>query len=201
MRRRLAPQPSRFSRWLRRLWPDRNPLRRTSDRVEAAVVAWLVVALLVGVPLAALLTGRLSYDAGVRAEHAQQAWRHVLAVLLADAPEAAPAGPGPSPPAVLAYWTAPEGAQRAGRIPARAGSRAGTVLRVWVDASGRLAGSPVQHRQVEREAAPAALFAAAGLGLALLGTAALARCLLDRRRVAAWDAEWQATASRWTIQD
>jgi hypothetical protein len=72
MGRRLAPQPSRFSCWLRRLWPDRNPLRRTSDRVEAAVAAWLAVALLVGVPLAALSAGRLSYDAGVRAEHAQR---------------------------------------------------------------------------------------------------------------------------------
>lgn len=38
----------------RRWWPDRNPPRRTADRVEAAMMAVLLVAFLVGVPLAAL---------------------------------------------------------------------------------------------------------------------------------------------------
>ena len=35
----------------RRLWPDRNPLRRAADRVEFAIAALLLVALLAGVPL------------------------------------------------------------------------------------------------------------------------------------------------------
>jgi hypothetical protein len=167
--------------------------------MEAAVVAWLAAALLAGVPLAALSAGRLSYDAGVSAEHAQQAWRQVPAVLLIDAPDAAPDGPARAAGS-LADWTAPDGAQRAGRVPAPPDTRAGTVLRVWVDASGRLAGSPVPRRQVELQAALAGLLAAAGLVLILLGTAALARCVLARRRLAAWAAEWQATAPRWTIQ-
>jgi hypothetical protein len=199
MRRHPQPQPSRFSRWLRRLWPDRNPLRRTSDRMEAAIVAWLAAALLAGVPLAALSAGRLSYDAGVSAEHAQQAWRQVPAVLLMDSPDAAPDGPARATGAG-AYWTAPNGVPRAGRIPAPPDARAGTVLRVWVDASGRLVGSPVPRRQVELQAALAGFLAAAGLVLILLGTAALARRVLDRRRLAAWAAEWQATAPRWTVQ-
>lgn len=195
MGRRAAPQPSRFSRWLRGLWPDRNPLRRTSDRMEAAVVGWLAAALLVGAPLAALSAGRLSYDAGVSAQHAQQAWRQIPAVLLIDAPDAAPDGPARAAGS-LAYWTAPNGAQRVGRVPAPPDARAGTVLRVWVDASGRLAGSPVPRRQVELQAALAGLLAAAGLVLVLLGTAALARFVIARRRLAAWAAEWQATAPR-----
>lgn len=195
MGRRPAPQPSRFSRWLRGLWPDRNPLRRTSDRMEAAVVGWLAAALLVGAPLAALSAGRLSYDAGVSAQHAQQAWRQIPAVLLIDAPDAAPDGPARAAGS-LAYWTAPNGAQRVGRVPAPPDARAGTVLRVWIDASGRLAGSPVPRRQVELQAALAGLLAAAGLVLVLLGTAALARFVIARRRLAAWAAEWQATAPR-----
>lgn len=195
MGRRAAPQPSRFSRWLRGLWPDRNPLRRTSDRMEAAVVGWLAAALLVGAPLAALSAGRLSYDAGVSAQHAQQAWRQIPAVLLIDAPDAAPDGPARAAGS-LAYWTAPNGAQRVGRVPAPPDARAGTVLRVWIDASGRLAGSPVPRRQVELQAALAGLLAAAGLVLVLLGTAALARFVIARRRLAAWAAEWQATAPR-----
>lgn len=200
MRRHLVPQPSRFRRWLRGLRPGRNPLRRASDRAEAALVAGLAAALLAGVPLAALSAARSSHDAGVRALHTQAGWRQVPAVLLADA-ATAPAGPASSPlRRVLANWTAPDGMQWTGRIPAPAGATAGTVLRAWVDASGRPTGIPLQHGQIERQAALAALFAAAGLVLVLLGAAALARRMLDRRRLAAWDAEWQATGPRWTTQ-
>jgi len=77
-------------------------------------------------------------------------------------------------------------------------ARAGTTLRVSVDASGRLTGFPFQHGQIEREAVLAALLASFGLGLVLLGGGVLARRLLDRRQLAAWDAGWQATGPRWT---
>ena len=40
----------------RRLWPDRNPLRRAADRAEFAVVALLLFALVAGVPLTVLAT-------------------------------------------------------------------------------------------------------------------------------------------------
>src|SRR6516225_8875980 len=90
MGQRLASQPSRLRCWLRGLWPDRNPLRRASDRAEAAVVAGLAAALLAGVPLAGFAVGEWSYDASVRAMHAQMAWRQVSAVLLTDARMAPP---------------------------------------------------------------------------------------------------------------
>ncbi len=44
---------------MRRLWPDRNPLRRAADRAEAAVMAGLLAMFLVGVPLAAVATAGL----------------------------------------------------------------------------------------------------------------------------------------------
>jgi hypothetical protein len=52
----------------------------------------------------------------------------------------------------------------------------------------------------ERQAALAAVLAAAGLGLVRLGAAALVRRILDYRRLAAWDAAWQATGPSWTTQ-
>ena len=200
MGQRLASPPSRLRCWLRGLWPDRNPLRRTSDRAEAAVVAVLAAALLAGVPLAGLSVARWSYDAGIRAQHAQASWRQVPAVLLNDA-ETAPVYLGPSSlRRVLANWTAPDGAQRTGRIPAPLSAETGTVLSVWVDSSGRLTSIPLQYRAIERQAALAAGFASAGLALVLLGAAALARRILNRRRLASWDAAWQATGPRWTTQ-
>jgi len=200
MGRRLAPRQSRFRCWFRGLWPDRNPLRRASDRAEAAVVAGLAAALLAGVPLAGFAVGQWSYDASVRAMNAQMAWRQVSAVLLIDA-KMAPAGLGFSLlRRVPASWTAPDGAQRTGPVLAAATATSGTVLKVWVDASGRLTPMPLQYRQVERQAALAAVLAAAGLGAVLLAVAALARRLLDHRRLAAWDHAWQEAGPRWTIQ-
>jgi hypothetical protein len=69
----------------------------------------------------------------------------------------------------------PDGTQRTGPVPVVASAAAGTVLRGWVDASGRLTAMPLQYRQVERQAALAAVIAAAGLGAVLLAVAALAR--------------------------
>jgi hypothetical protein len=76
----------------------------------------------------------------------------------------------------------------------------GTVLRIWVDSSGRLTSTPLQYREIERQAAVAAVLTSAGLALVLFGAAALVRRTLNRRRLAAWDAAWQATGPRWTIQ-
>jgi hypothetical protein len=42
----------------RELRPDRNPLCRACDRAEAALLAGLLAAFLIGVPLAAVFAGR-----------------------------------------------------------------------------------------------------------------------------------------------
>lgn len=59
---------------------------------------------------------------------------------------------------------------------------------------------PLQDRDIERAAALTAALASAGLSLLLLGAALLARRMLDRQRLAAWDAAWRANGPRWTIQ-
>ena len=46
MMRRPAVVAARAARAVRGLWPDRNPLRRTSDRIEAVIAGGLVVAFL-----------------------------------------------------------------------------------------------------------------------------------------------------------
>jgi hypothetical protein len=177
----------------RELRPDRNPLRRACDRAEAALLVGLLAAFVIGVPLAAVFAGGSQY----RAERARQAsWHQVPAVLLAPAPDHRHAGYE----AVLATWTAPGGAQRAGRILAPADTPLGGTVTVWVDGSGRPAGLPLQRGQLIGEAIIVAAVAATAVGLPLLCTAALARRALARRRLAVWEAEWRATGPRWTSQ-
>lgn len=195
MKRRAAPSISRPARWARGLRPDRNPLRRASDRAEAVIVAVLLAAFLAGAPLVSVLAGQWAYHTGWNAEHASR--HQVPAVLLARAPPYASGGYGAGPE-VMARWPVPGRAARTGEVPAPAGAKAGTTVMVWIDTSGRLTGLPLSHASVVARAALAAGLAPAALGLLLLCAGTLAHRALDRRRLAAWAADWRATGPQWT---
>ena len=89
MTRPSAVAAARAARAVRGLWPGRNPLRRTIDRIEAVEADGLVVAFLAGAPLAGVAGGHAAYGSGARIAHAQQAaWHQVPTALLATAPAA-----------------------------------------------------------------------------------------------------------------
>jgi hypothetical protein len=178
------------------LWPDRNPLRRAVDRVEAVAVAGLVVAFLAGAPVAALAAGHVVYSIGSRTASAQQAaWHRMPAVLLAAVPAA-----GDDDNQVPASWTAPDGTRHTGPVPAPPGARAGRTVMVWMAADGRLTGTPLQFSQVWGLVALAIGLAPLAVGVIVLCARQLARRALDRRRLAAWAADWRATEPLWTRQ-
>jgi hypothetical protein len=85
-----------------------------------------------------------------------------------------------------------------GEVPVPAGTAAGTAVRVWTTRDGQLTGPPLKDTQVTGQAALAATFGVIVLAAALAVTGVLARRALDKRRMAAWDADWQATGRRWT---
>ncbi len=180
----------------RELRLDGNPLRRACDRAEAVVLACMLSAFVIVVPLTAVIAGAQAYGAGLRAERAERAaWHQVPAVLLATAP--APWFARYQVP-VRARWTAPDGARRTGDVAALPGTPAGRRVTLWVDASGRPVGAPLRPVQVAAQAAYVAAIAAAIAFSALLCAGALARWMFLRRRLAAWDAEWRAVGPRWT---
>jgi hypothetical protein len=198
MRQPLAPGAGWAMRVARGVWPDRNPLRRTLDRVEGAIVGGLIVVFLAGVPLTAAVADHLTDSIGSRTAHAQQAARHqVPAVLLAAAPTSGYSGYQPE---VRASWTAPDGRRRIGAVFALPGQRAGSTVLVWEDAAGRLTGPPMTLAQVRDQAVMVAIVAVMVLGLTLWCAGELAHYLLGRRRMAAWDAEWRATGPQWTTR-
>src|SRR5215475_6134447 len=125
-----------LARRTRGLWPDRNPLRRATDRAELVVVAGLTAAFLVGSPVAAMTAGHAASAAGLRAE--QTARFKVDATLMQSAP-----GPFYSPYGsvvipVPARWIAPDGSRHAGPVDADAAARAGSDVTVWTTKSGKL---------------------------------------------------------------
>ena len=197
--RQHKPPVTRLGRFMRGQLPDRNPLRRPSDRVEAAVLALLAIVFLVGAPLATIAASSWALAVAHRTELAQQAsWTRVNAVTLATAPSQGNANGLDAQ--VLARWTAPDGKVAKAEVPVPPGTPAGTKVPVWTTRDGQLTVAPLQDSQVQGDT----LFGGIGGALAVTVTVTLTwvvvRRMLDRRRMAAWDAEWRATGPRWTTR-
>ncbi len=203
--RRSGRPEIKQGRWSRRLLrglrPDRNPLRRTSDRVETYLLAGLFVAAAAGAPFAAQAASHAAYTAALRAEQAQLATRHQVRAVLTQAAGTTDNGYGLSNlvPA-RAAWTSVTGAKRTGQILAESGTPKGTSVTIWTDTAGNLASPPLQPSQVTGQGDVAAFGAIAGIGVLYLCGTGVVRYVLYRRRMAAWDADWAVTAKTWNRQ-
>ncbi len=194
-----------LKRWVaalaRRMGLDANPLRRGCDRTEVWVRLGLVLVFLVASPLAAIGLGHLTNDASLRAAHAQAAAeQQVPAVLLRKVSHNSndPLYSASELAWARARWTAPDGRARVGEVPAPVGSRAGHQELIWVNDVGQLAYPPIGEGQIASRVIAVVALTPAVLAVLLLGTAALTRRLLDRRRMASWAAEWSADEPLWT---
>jgi hypothetical protein len=189
--------------WLARLVRgrrlDRNPLRRGCDRAETVVLGVLLAAFLAAAPFVAHAAGSWAYALSAREAQAQRtALRQVPATLTqASSQPAFYLGTGTVPFGVGARWRAPDGQVRTGELFVPAGTAAGTTVPVWVDRAGRLARAPFGRAQLTARAQLARGLAAGGLGIAVVVASWLTRRVLDRRRMAAWDADWLATGPGW----
>jgi hypothetical protein len=182
------------------LRPDRNPLRRPVDRLESMLVLGLLAVFLVATPLIAFGVGRWAWDsAAATARTEQAAWHRVSAVVLQGVP--APKN-DPYGAIYLAQvpvrWIAQDGTAHTGQVATETGVRTGAKVTVWTGPSGRLTGAPLGHAQIAHQAAFAGLMSVLGFSMLLAVTALVTRRMLQRRRMAAWDAEWRATGPLWS---
>ena len=187
----------RATRLTRRLGLDRNPLRRRSDKIAAWLAAVLVVVFLAGAPALSAVAVGWSDRATAAAEHATRSWRQVPAVVQ----QAARAPTGWAPPGsswVRARWIAPDGWARDGQIPVSGAVPAGRIVLLWVDAAGSPIVPPPGRRAAPARQALAAVIAVVMLGIVLLCLACPGRWMLDRRRLADWEAGWAAVGPVWT---
>jgi hypothetical protein len=95
-------------------------------------------------------------------------------------------------------WLASDGRVHTARIFVRGGVAAGGTVKVWINQAGHPTGPPLQHSQVVHRAQLAVGSAVGGLAITLIVVGWVIRCSLDRRRMAAWDADWLAYGPRWT---
>ncbi|GDY33798.1 Rv1733c family protein [Gandjariella thermophila] len=178
---------------------DANPLCRRWDRIEAVVVAVLIVVACAMIPVA-WWVGHAVYDAGVRTAATQTATRiPTTATLTQPAPTAA-GGQDPGTrtkvPAV-GQWRLPNGAQRVGTVAADVGAPAGTAISIWIDASGAPAPAPMSRDQIIMQAGLGVCYTALATLVLLAAAFRLVRWRLDRARFLAWEREWAYVEPRW----
>jgi hypothetical protein len=185
-------------RWLAaRLGLDGNSLRRRTDRIAALATVGLLVVFLVAAPIAAIFAGHWAYRWSTSQQQDQRSWREVTAVLQQKAP-VEPGSFDASGSWTLARWTPPGQHAREGVIPAPPGMPAGSRIRIWLDRSGRWAGLPLGWQVVGVRVATAVTGTIILVATVLAAVASAGQWLLDRRRLAGWEADWKAVGPQWT---
>ena len=196
--RRPGGRLARLARWL---GFDRNPLRRGTDRIEAALRLVMMIMLVAAVPAAAVLVGQRADHLALNRARAQQATDHLVnAVLLEQAPATGIPDPYASVQTVWvpARWQLPGLPPRTGEVLATAGARKGSTVRIWIDASGAVTDPPPGHRDIVGDVSVAVIATCLVSWLVLLAAGTLARRVLDRQRLSAWEAEWRAGGPLWS---
>jgi hypothetical protein len=163
------------------------------------VLAVLVIAFIVAAPFAALACGAWGHAIAHRVQATQQDSRYQVPAVVLQVPHGSQAaGYAALAPEAQARWTSPDGKVVSVEVPAPAATAVGTVLRVWVTRDGQLTDAPLQDTQVAGQTDLAATFGVVALAATLALTGVLTRRVLDKRRMAAWDADWRVTGQRWT---
>jgi hypothetical protein len=178
---------------------DRNPLRRRVDRVEAAVLAGLIMVFLIGAPVLVAGAGHWARAAGMRALRTQATWSQVPATVPGAAPNQSDQFPGELDTVLLwGRWTAPDGQPRSGLIATSPAAAVGGTARIWVSRSGSPTGAPRGRSELLGWTPIAEVGAALVLALLFFLAVRLQRWLFERSRLACWHKAWRAQGPRWT---
>jgi hypothetical protein len=185
------------TRLARKLGLDGNPLRRRTDKIAACFAALLLAMFLIGAPVLSVTAIDWAGRTGATGQ-AVRSWHQVSAVLRQAAPVPSFSRGALGLALAQARWIAPDGRARTGAIPVSAGLAAGHTVRLWVDAAGLPTGPPPSRRATLAREATAGAVATVALGIMLLCLASAGRWVLDRRRLANWEAAWAAVGPQWT---
>lgn len=177
-----------------------NPLRRTSDRVEAWCSTLLLLMIALGLPAASVSAGLAAHDSTMRTVQAQSAERHQITARVTSAPDAAPGSAADEKQKVQVSWTGQDGRRQTGTTRVPLAATAGSTVRIWVDRA-----ETVQDPPMSAENATATGWLTGGMTAAVVYAAFVAgrkgvRLVLNRTRYAQWDAEWELVEPQWSTR-
>jgi hypothetical protein len=198
--RKYGPRAEWMGRSLRRAGFDHNPMRRSTDRIQATLRAGLLAVFLIGGPIATTYVGHAVYISGLQTGRAQAAdWHRVPALVIQVTPVATAWRHPTSAPATFSVrWTTPDGSPRTGKITGGGEAVVGSIVTVWIDEKGRLTGRPLSRADVADHMIGVAVATTAALALLLCVVGWVVSLVLDRYRLAGWEADWSAVEPQWT---
>jgi hypothetical protein len=179
-----------------------NPLRRSSDVVEAWTALVVAVLLCVGAPLAGAMVGLWAHDQARAVATVERAERHrVRAVVVGNTPEQLPSVEGGD--RAHAYqadvrWTEPGKGTRTALARVPAGTRTGDVVDVWFDRQGHGVAPPPNEVAVWQHTVTVGICGASGAAAVVLVGHGIVRRVALRHRLAEWEQEWARTGPEWT---
>lgn len=174
--------------WVRLL--GRNPLVRSSDRIEVMVLSLAVLLTVVAVPVAGAI-GTFVYDAHARVYAEEAQIRHqVTATAIED-------GTVVMQPKSLSFtaratWSA-AGRDHSDIVTWQDQAKAGDQQSIWVNADGAKVGPPSSSSDAAADAVAIAINVWLGVAAASAGLVYVVRRGLDHRRYAQWDRELNAS--------
>ncbi len=174
--------------WVRLL--GRNPLVRSSDRIEVMVLSLAVLLTVVAVPVAGAI-GTFVYDAHARVYAEEAQIRHqVTATAIED-------GTVVMQPTSLSFtaratWSA-AGRDHSDIVMWSDQVKAGDQQSIWVNADGAKVGPPSSSSDAAADAVAIAINVWLGVAAASAGLVYVVRRGLDHRRYAQWDRELNAS--------
>ncbi|WP_142253792.1 hypothetical protein [Mycobacterium sp. NS-7484] len=177
---------------MRRPWILRalggGALVRRHDRIEAVVTLLSVIALIVAVP-AAVLVSRAAYADNVarNLEYAKSV--HSVEATVTEVAVNAPARLPHAPRRVGVRWTSAF-QEQTGFVSTAEPVQVGARITVWLDNTGAVTRAPRSDAELQGSALSAGLALWTGTALVGLATIAVLRVALNRRRDAAWDEQW-----------
>ncbi|GGK71449.1 Rv1733c family protein [Streptomyces flaveus] len=193
-------------RAIRGLWRwRRNPLRRTTDLVEAWVAMAALLLVLVAAPVVGAWVGSAAQDALRESVRQQRLDRHLVEATVVKKADSSPLDPDPETSSardshnrVLANWKGPDGTEQQGTVMAALESpQAGDRFTLWTDEQGRIVGRPLDTATATTHAVLAGFGAAAACAGLVEGSRRLVLWRMVRRRYARWDLAWSQAGPDW----
>lgn len=181
----------------RRFGLGRNPLRRRTDRIEAALLWCGLVAVLLLIPIGAAVGTSVRNASEASAEERRAHLVEVTARTLESTESEIPSAPGDLLSQARIGYVDQLGAEREGMTDVVIGTKAGAELTVWLDQAGAVVRAPRATSDSAAVGTAAGVLTVLSSWLLIWGAVRLARIPLDRRRAQDWEHEWISVASRW----
>jgi hypothetical protein len=171
--------------WLLRAFRRRNPLVRTTDRIELLIVTLGVLIALCATAFAGAL-GTAVHDVRSHAYLAEAQTRHTVIATAIEGGTTAFGVDDNAVTSVKAQWQV-DGAKHTGSFTIDAPVKIGDPLTIWVDRDGICVDAPTPTSQAGVDAVAAAYGAWLMAMFTVTGFVWWARSRLDRRRISGWE--------------